>query len=180
MSECRTLQLLATYNQWMNARVCEACARLSAQELAAERGAFFGSVLGTLNHIAVADTVWLRRFSQHPARYAALEAVDELPRPVALDQKLHADLAGLSAYRERLDRLILDWIATVREPELDQVLEYHSMKGVAARKRFGDVLLHFFNHQTHHRGQVTTLLTQAGQDVGVTDLLVLLPDAVRA
>ena len=50
------------------------------------------------------------------------------------------------------------------------------MKGIPASKRLGDVILHFFNHQTHHRGQVTTLLSQAGQDVGITDLIALIPD----
>lgn len=176
MNPCEQLLLQATYNQWMNAKVYEACGRLSAEQFAAERGAFFGSLLGTLNHLAVADTVWLRRFAAHPAGYAALDEVRGLPQPAALDQKLYTGFAELKAYREKLDRIILDWIATVREPDLDQKLEYRSMKGIAGRKRLGDVLLHFFNHQTHHRGQATTLLMQAGQDVGVTDLLVLIPD----
>ena len=176
MDACAQLVLQATYNQWMNQKLYEAFARLSPQEFALGRGAFFGSVLGTLNHIAVADTVWLRRFAAHPARYAALQPVLAMPRPTALDQTLFTDLPQLRSYRDRLDRIILDWAAAIREPDLDQVLEYSSMKGIAGRKCFGDVLLHFFNHQTHHRGQATTLLTQAGQDVGVTDLLVLIPD----
>lgn len=177
MDPCRSLALQATYNQWMNRKLYEACARLSPEALAADRGAFFGSLLGTLNHIAVADTIWLRRFTAHPARYATLAAVADLPQPTALSQVLHQDLPGLAAYRQQLDQLILDWIATVQAPDLDKVLEYRSMKGLPGRKRFGDVLLHFFNHQTHHRGQATTLLTQAGEDVGVTDLLVLVADA---
>lgn len=74
-----------------------------------------------------------------------------------------------------LDGIIKGWAASVTQADLDHVLQYASMKGVVSRKRFGDLLLHFFNHQTHHRGQATTLLTQAGQDVGTTDLLLLIP-----
>lgn len=166
----------AHYNRWMNERLYEAAARLAPAELAADRGAFFGSILGTLNHIAVADTVWLHRFAAHPLCAAALAETASLPRPGSLREPLAADLTGLGAYRQRLDALVLRWTPEVTAEALDATLSYTSMAGVPARRRLGDVLLHFFNHQTHHRGQVTTLLFQAGIDVGVTDLLVTLPE----
>lgn len=178
MNPCNQIVLQASYNQWMNAKLYETAGRLSAEQLAADRGAFFSSVLGTLNHLVVADTVWLRRFSTHPAQYEALEVVKTLPRPTSLDQIAFADLAALTQHRQKLDQIITDWAASVREADLDHVLEYSSMKGIPGRKHFGSVVLHFFNHQTHHRGQVTTLLSQAGQDVGVTDLLMLIPNDV--
>jgi len=170
------LVLMAQYNEWMNLRLYEAAARLSAQELLAERKAFFGSILGTLNHIAVGDTIWLKRFAAHPAQHSALDPVRQLPAPSSLDQLLFADLDALSKHRSFLDRIIRQWVAALSDQDLAHVLRYANMKGIVSNKRFSSLVMHFFNHQTHHRGQASTLLFQAGQDVGVTDLLALIPN----
>jgi uncharacterized damage-inducible protein DinB len=71
--------------------------------------------------------------------------------------------------------VICDWVEGLGPDDLDLVVDYQDMQGVPARRQLGSLLCHFFNHQTHHRGQVTTLLSQAGLDVGVTDLLNILP-----
>lgn len=172
-------ELLAGYNLWMNTKVYEAAGRLSAAELAENRGAFFGSILGTLNHVVVGDTIWLKRFATHPSYRSALHEVVGLPDPAGLDQLLFDDLPALTQRRAWLDGVIVEWIADLSEGDLDSVLSYRNTKGVPASKRFGSLILHFFNHQTHHRGQVTTLLSQAGVDVGVTDLLAVIPDEAR-
>lgn len=168
-------ELLATYNQWMNSKVYEAAGQLSAEELVRDRGAFFGSILGTLNHIVVADTIWLKRFATHPSCANALQDIVGLQSPTSLDQIIFADLCRLSEHRIWLDDQIINWIAGLSDEDLDVVLSYYNTKGVAANKRFSSLILHFFNHQTHHRGQVSTLLLQAGVDIGVTDLLVQIP-----
>ncbi|WP_421841879.1 DinB family protein [Marinobacter algicola] len=157
----------------------DAAEHLSASELAKDRGAFFGSILGTLNHIVVADTVWLKRFVTHPSCANSFQTIAELESPTSLDQILFDDLGRLKEHRIWLDRQIIDWISQVSESDLDVVLGYHNMKGVAADKRYSSLVLHFFNHQTHHRGQVSTLLSQAGVDIGVTDLLELIPDETQ-
>ena len=172
--------LMARYNEWINARLYEAAMRLSDEELAADRKAFFGSIIGTLNHIVAGDTIWLRRFSAHPTHFPAFAVLGELPIPESLDHVLFADIRSLSAYRKQLDQIILDWAQSITEPDLDVVLSYANMKNVAARRNFFSLLMHFFNHQTHHRGQATTLLSQAGVDVGVTDMLMLIPDETLA
>ena len=167
--------LLAEYNAWMNGKVYEAAGRLPAEALHAQRNAFFGSLFGTLMHLAVGDTMWLRRFTAHPAGFPALAAVASWPAPTALDQRLFASLEELRRYRSQLDDVIRQLVAQLKTPDLDYVLRYANSKGVVSHKRFSSLLLHFFNHQTHHRGQATTLLHQAGEDVGVTDLLALIP-----
>lgn len=176
MTALAAIRLLAAYNSWMNTRVYDAAAKLPAQALAADRKAFFRSIIGTLNHLVVADSIWLKPFAEHPAQHPELDALRAAPIPSALDQMLHADLAGLRAHRTALDATIERWTAALTAQDLAHVLHYANMKGVPAQKRFGTLLMHFFNHQTHHRGQVSTLLFQAGQDVGVTDLLALIPD----
>ena len=160
----------------MNAKVYEAAARLEEGELARDRGAFFGSILGTLNHILVADTIWLQRFAKHPRCHTLLQQVAELPAPERLDQLLFDDLADLVRHRSWMDLQIITWVRALNDDDLNLVLTYHNTKGVAFRRRFSNLMLHLFNHQTHHRGQVSALLSQAGVDIGVTDLLALIPD----
>ena len=176
MLNCRHAVLLASYNAWMNAKLYEAAAALSPDEIAADRKAFFGSLLGTLNHIVVGDTIWLKRFATHPGNHAALEPIRRSPAPHALDQILFDNLPALWEHRQQLDGTINTWAASLTEADLECPLSYKNTKGIAANKRFSSLVLHFFNHQTHHRGQATTLLYQAGIDVGVTDLLMLIPD----
>lgn len=166
--------LMAAYNRWMNDRVFAAAATLDAATLAADKGAFFGSILGTLNHIAVADTIWLHRFARHEATFSALAALAGFPRPSSLTQPLAADLAGLRGYRRDLDALIAHWVAELTPEHLSAHLTYGNMAGAESTRSFGALLQHFFNHQTHHRGQVSTLLFQSGVDVGVTDLLAVI------
>ena len=180
MSPCSHVRLMASYNAWMNAKVFDAAMKLPDHELAANRKAFFGSILGTLNHIAVADTIWLKRFAAHPAGYAELEPIRGLAAPGSLDQILFADIRSLAAHRKMLDDVITRWAASVTDADLDQVLHYANTKGVVSDRSFFSLLMHFFNHQTHHRGQATTRLSQAGIDVGVTDLLAHIPNQTGA
>jgi uncharacterized damage-inducible protein DinB len=166
-------ELLATYNQWMNNKVYEAALRLDNTELTKDRGAFFGSILGTLNHIYVGDIIWLKRFASHPTSPSFPDVI-ELPTPSHLDQILFEDIGDLAKQRAWLDNQIIHWVEQLSDQDLDSLLSYHNTKGIPANKHFGSLILHFFNHQTHHRGQVTTLLSQAGEEVGITDLLALI------
>jgi uncharacterized damage-inducible protein DinB len=174
------VRLMASYNGWMNAKLYEAAASLPPAALMLDRKAFFGSVMGTLNHIVVGDTLWLKRFALHPANYGELEPVRRLPQPSSLDQILFAELGELSRHRKMLDAVISSWADSVTDAGLNQVLRYTNTQGVVSTKRFFSLVMHFFNHQTHHRGQATTLLTQAGVDVGVTDLLALIQNESAA
>jgi len=168
------LRLLSRYNQWMNDKLYNTAGQLPADELARDRSAFFGSLLGTLNHIMVADIVWLKRFSNHPAQHSALYEIRSTPQPQALAQILLDDFTVLTEQRRQLDKTIIAWCEQLDPEDLRYKLAYKNMKGEAECKKFGSLMLHLFNHQTHHRGQATTLLSQRGLDVGVTDLLALI------
>ncbi|MGE6242124.1 DinB family protein [Ectopseudomonas guguanensis] len=170
------IRLMARYNSWMNERLYTAASTLPDEALSAERGAFFGSILGTLNHLVVADRIWLERYAEHPANFQALQVLAGLEKPTRLDQPMAADIRALTLLRRRLDECIEALATEMGEEHLDQPLSYRNMKDVPAQKHFFALLMHLFNHQTHHRGQATTLLSQAGVDVGVTDLLALIPD----
>ncbi|RBO82196.1 DinB family protein [Marinomonas aquiplantarum] len=167
--------LLARYNQWMNEQIYHAAAQLNESQLKQDRGAFFTSILGTLNHNVVGDIIWLKRFANHPEAKQVLQGVHAFPQPTALDELLFTERQSCQQARQRLDELIINLIDELSDDALNGLLTYSNMKGQQASKAFGLLLLHFFNHQTHHRGQLTTLLSQEGLDTGITDLLALIP-----
>lgn len=167
---------MAEYNHLMNQNIYAACEALSNEALVQNRGAFFGSILGTLNHLIVADTLWLKRFYAAGLKCISLESVKNLPQPEALDSMLFTNMSELKNRRELLDRAILSFVNEVTEPALHSTITYKNAKGVSSNKVFFSVLMHLFNHQTHHRGQITTLLSQLEIDVGVTDLVAIIPN----
>ena len=155
-------RLFAAYNTSMNDKLYGACATLSDEDRKRDRGAFFHSIHGTLNHLLLADSVWLGRFEKQPFAIRGL------------DQELYASFDELRAHRTAMDTRIDRWAHSLTDAALDAKLEFTS----ALTKRthtatLWKLALHLFNHQTHHRGQLTTLLSQAGVDYGSTDLLFL-------
>jgi uncharacterized damage-inducible protein DinB len=165
--------LFASYNAKMNFRFYQAIQKLSAEQLTQDRGAFFGSILGTLNHLIVGDTIWLQRIAQHPSQFPALSATRDWVKPSTLNQALVTDLASWYERRSEMDQVIKQFVTEITLSDLESFLSYQDTKGKLNEKPFKHILLHFFNHQTHHRGQISALLFQAGVDVGVTDLLSL-------
>jgi uncharacterized damage-inducible protein DinB len=163
---------MAKYNLRLNTQVYEAAGQLSEDELLADMGAFFKSILGTLNHILVGDLLWLNRFASIKS-FSSLQALKDFPKPLSLDQILFEDFRQLKRTRIELDTLIHEWLHTnAIETDFQQNLTYRNSKGEVATKNFTELLHHFFNHQTHHRGQVSTLLNQKGIDVGLTDFVI--------
>ena len=167
MLALETFRTMAQYNRWMNERIYAVCAEISDEERKRNRGAFFGSIHGTLNHVLLGDRLWLGRFLDRPF------AVD------SLDQELYADFDTLRTERGHTDQEILDFGASLDEETLARNFRFTTIVNPGEHVfPFRHVLLHFFNHQTHHRGQVTTLIKQAGHEPGVTDLM-WLPGAER-
>lgn len=159
MIDAEYCQTMAAYNGWMNRKVCEAAAKLTDEERKADRGAFFRSIHSTLNHILWGDRVWLPRFNGKTYPVGGM-GVD-----------LYEDYHALVEARRAMDDEIGAWTADLDSVQLAGTLTWFS--GVAQREMSRPRWLcvtQMFNHQTHHRGQVTTLLKQAGIDPGATDL----------
>lgn len=169
-------ELMARYNQWMNGRLYAAAAQLDEAELRADRGAFFGSILATLDHILAADTHWMKRFAAAFPDLASLDVVRTLPLPELVRGITFPDLARLRRERAAMDTAIVNFTSEATDALYAKPLRYVNSAGESHTKRAGLVLRHVFNHQTHHRGQVTTLFNQLGVDVGVTDLSALIPE----
>lgn len=162
---CRAM---ARYNRWMNAKIYASAALLGDDERKRDRGAFFKSIHGTMNHLLVGDRVWHGRLMGVVAEPGFMA-----PGIRALDQELYADFDELRAERAKTDDAIDAWATTQTVESLAEPLRYMRRGEQRSHPRWWAVT-QMFNHETHHRGQLTTLLLQAGQDVGATDLLAML------
>lgn len=161
----RQFRWLARYNTRANGRLYDACARLSDEARKEDRRGFFGSIHGTLNHIMVGDRVWLARLEGGDAPSTNLDAI------------LFEDFGDLRAARAAEDARIEAMAERLTVSDLDRRLDYTNNEG----RQFSDpvslILPHLFNHQTHHRGQVHDMLSQAGAETPVLDMhRVLRPD----
>ena len=151
-------RLMARYNRWMNERLYAAAFELDDADRKRDRGAYFGSLHRTLNHLAWGDRTWLGRFTGNLYGVPGWGA------------DLFDDFATLAREREITDRQILAYCEALDPATLASTLEYRSTNGEARRMALWIALTHFFLHQVHHRGQALTVLKQAGKDIGVTDL----------
>jgi len=169
-------QAFARYNSWMNQNLYNLAARLSDEELKREVGAFFGSIHGTLSHLLLTDRAQLGRFIG-PDKTVSYDA-DRKPIAIkSLDQELYSDFETLRREREATDAMIEEWTEKISAEWLASTMRYHAMSdGGDWDVPLWVAVTHFFNHQTHHRGQAHALLTACGQETGDTDLFLVLPD----
>lgn len=159
-------QMMATYNAWQNRNMRSVCETLTEAELRADRGAFFGSVMATLNHILWGDALWMSR----------LDGGDGPSKPATDHKELCPTFASWTQERQRMDQRIINWAKGVSVESLSGDLRWHAqMLNKDMQKSMGLCVVHLFNHQTHHRGQVHTLLTGFGRKTEDTDL-VLMPE----
>jgi uncharacterized damage-inducible protein DinB len=152
--------MLAAYNAWANLKIYEAAAALSDADYRADRGAFFKSVHGTLNHLMVADKIWMHRFT------------GEGEAPTRLDLILFESFEDLRREREREDARIETYVTGLAEADLAGTIRYRTItRPMDVEQPLAPALMHFFNHQTHHRGQVHALLTGLGAEAPSLDLI---------
>lgn len=152
-------QLMAEYNHWMNQKIYSVCAEIPDEKRKQDLGAFFQSIHGTLNHLLYGDKAWMGRFTNNPFSVKII------------GQQLYAEFDDLRRERENTDLQILEWVKNLDSNWLNQPNEYVSNVDHQQYILPTWVLVtHMFNHQTHHRGQVTTLIKQLGYEPGVTDI----------
>ncbi|HEY1492164.1 MAG TPA: DinB family protein [Steroidobacteraceae bacterium] len=158
--------MMATYNRWANRRVYAAAAALDAEAYRRDAGVYFQSLRGTLNHLLVADRIWMHR----------LDGGGQPPQ--ALDALLYAELESLRAARGVEDERILGFVAALDQGRLDAGCEYRTLNGTPQRQKVREILAHLFNHQTHHRGHAHAALTRLGvAEPPSLDLLIMQREA---
>lgn len=156
-------RMMADYNRWANARLLAACGSLTEAEYKADKGAFFGSLHGTLNHLLAADRIWQKRLS------------GEGDAPDRLDAILCETFAALAKDRAQEDQRIIAWMDRLDENALSSSVTYTPITvPEPVTQPLGPALAHVFNHQTHHRGQCHAILTALGKPSIVLDLITFL------
>jgi uncharacterized damage-inducible protein DinB len=152
--------MFAAYNQWANGRIYDAAGDLNDEEFNRNVGAFFGSMMGTLNHLVTADRIWMKRFT------------GEGDAPANLDAIVHRALPVLWMARESEDRRIIDWVGGLSDKALSGRFTYMTVTDMrTVSQRLAPALAHVFNHQTHHRGQAHAILTILGRPSVPLDLM---------
>jgi uncharacterized damage-inducible protein DinB len=153
-------RMFARYNAWANSRLYDAAARLSSEQYRADRGAFFRSVHGTLNHLLVTDRIWMQRFT------------GEGEAPNRLDAILFETFDDLRAAREAEDRRIIGFVDRLDDFRIAGTIKYRRVSSPEQfEQQLAPALAHWFNHQTHHRGQLHALLTGLAGEAPELDLL---------
>ncbi|MEA5620952.1 DinB family protein [Cronbergia sp. UHCC 0137] len=151
-------QMLARYNSLANSRLYGVCSQLGDAERKQIRPAFFKSIHGTLNHIMVGDRIWMGRFTGQEMSSTGLDAI------------LYDDFEELSAARIWEDNRIEQFTLNLNQDFVIGNITYTNSQ----RKSYSDpveiLLTHFFNHQTHHRGQIHDMLTQTNIIPPVLDM----------
>jgi uncharacterized damage-inducible protein DinB len=152
--------MFAAYNAWANGQIYDAAAELTDAEFSRDVGAFFGSMMGTLNHLLAADRIWMKRFTT------------EGEAPKALDAIIHPNFDPLRLAREAEDQRILEWVSSLSEKALAGRFTYMTVTDLrTVSQRLAPALDHFFNHQTHHRGHAHMILSVLGKSPPVLDLV---------
>ncbi|MEA2909842.1 MAG: hypothetical protein QOJ15_1923 [Bradyrhizobium sp.] len=148
MTPAAHYRMFGHYNAWANRRLYDAAARLSNEQYRADRGVFFKSVHGSLNHLLVTDRIWMQRFT------------GEGEAPNRLDAILFETLDELRVARETEDRRIVDFVERLDEARIAGTIKYRRVSSPEQfEQQLAPALAHWFNHQTHHRGQIHALLT---------------------
>jgi uncharacterized damage-inducible protein DinB len=157
-------RIMARYNAWQNDGLRKLLPAMADAAVRAERGAFFGSILATVNHLLWADRMWLSR----------LTGAEPPPGGIAESVAIAPTAAVWEAERFRTDGQFTLWAERLNAVDLVGDLVWKSgVTGREERRPVGTVVMHMFNHQTHHRGQVHAMLTAAGAAPGPTDLFVM-------
>jgi uncharacterized damage-inducible protein DinB len=161
MIDQQYVERMANYNRWQNRNLYGCADRLSDEDRKHERGAFFGSIHSTLNHLLWADRIWMHRFA----------GTEKPPGGIRESIWHYPDWSDLKREREKFDEVILHWAQGLDPHWLEGDLTWFSGAAQKEITRPRELLVaHFFNHQTHHRGQVHCMITQCGIRPGATDL----------
>ena len=158
--------MMAKYNAWANARLFRMAGALRDDLYRKQVGAYFKSLHGTLNHLLVADRIWMRRLT------------GEGDQPDRLSTILFDDLPSLRAARVEEDSRIIGFVQGLEERDFEEVCDYRTLNGTPQRQRRREILAHLFNHEAHHRGQAHAILTVLGvSEPDPLDLLIMLREA---
>jgi len=173
LSLVNNFKMMAEYNKRINEQLLTCCLRLSAEDLIKDTFSFFPNVISYWNHILFGDLILLRRLAANNISSLTLSDFNCLPTPKSPNDIYHDNLDEIMVLRRKVDALISQYSHGLSDSECEQSISYQTTEGERITKKVADITQHIFNHQTHHRGQLTCVLSQLGVDYGCMDLPVI-------
>lgn len=176
MNIINSLQVMAKYNQRINAQLLDVCKQLNDEQLNCDTGAFFPSVMAHWNHILFGDLIMMQRLRNSGFIVLDSQVAEQLPCAAAVDDQFVTSLTELHNLRILVDNIYIDFTESLSEQDCRRQVNYQTTEGQTMSRNLAAFCQHLFNHQTHHRGQLSCLLSQFGLDYGCMDLPVVVPD----
>ena len=167
---------MSLYNERLNNQLIDCCATLSSETLNKDTNSFFSSVISYWNHILFGDLILLNRLAETELTNLKTKTLSNFPTPKTTKDIYQSEFSKFIPLRQQLDQLIIVFCTNLTEDECKKVFSYRTTEGQLVNKVVSDVIQHIFNHQTHHRGQLTCVLSQLGVDYGCTDLPIIVPE----
>ncbi len=179
MSLAKNFIMMSLYNKRINKQLMDCCLALPQRVLKQESRSFFSNIISYWNHILFGDLILLRRLAANEVGQLNSADFEQFPSPKSPQDIYHHDLAELVSLRLQVDELIERYCANLTEDDCEKFITYKTTEGDSITKAVADITQHLFNHQTHHRGQLTCLLSQFGVDYGCMDLPVIVLEGSR-
>ncbi len=154
----KILKMFTFYNKSANEKLIQILVGLTADQIKKDLNGFYHSILGTFQHILKTDIMWLKRLRKSFPAIACLSE-DNIPDLKTVENE---DYKELFPVRRKLDEIFESFSGEIQEKDLESVISYANMKGDKIEKELWLCLIHLFNHQTHHRGQIAVMLDMIG------------------
>jgi uncharacterized damage-inducible protein DinB len=168
--------MMSLYNQRINTKLMDCCLALSDDTLVKETHSFFPNIISYWNHILFGDLILLGRLASNEIAMLNPQDFDKFPCPKSPTDVYHTQLSDIAVLRQQVDELIIQYCENLTEEDCKKDITYTTTEGDSITKAVNDVTQHLFNHQTHHRGQLTCVLSQFGVDYGCMDLPVIVSE----
>jgi uncharacterized damage-inducible protein DinB len=179
MSLARNFRMMSLYNQRMNDRLMASCLVLSNDVLEKESHSFFPNIISYWNHILFGDLILVGRLALNHIGKLSPQDLSAFPTPNAPQDIYYDNLLDIAILRKKVDALIIQYCTNLTEDDCDKFITYTTTEGLCVTKVAGDITQHLFNHQAHHRGQLTCVLSQFGVDYGCMDLPAIVSEGSR-
>ena len=179
MSLAKNFRMLSHYNQRINTQLIDCCTSLSNDVLVKETNSFFSNVISYWNHILFGDLILLGRLASNHIAGISLNDFTECPTPKSPNDIYHNKFSDIAILRKAVDELIIKYSSNLTDDDCQKFITYQTTEGESITKAVSDVTQHIFNHQAHHRGQLTCVLSQIGVNYGCMDLPVIVPEGSR-
>jgi len=176
LSLAKNFIMLSHYNQRMNVQLIECCALLPTDVLFKETNSFFSNIISYWNHILFGDLILLERLASNHIAGISPDDFTKLPSPKSPNDIYHNKFCDLAIVRKTVDELIIKYSSNLTDVECQKFITYQTTEGESITKAVSDITQHIFNHQAHHRGQLTCVLSQFGVNYGCMDLPVIVPE----